>query len=80
MQNSFGPDPYLNGEGAYETIMGIQSVGVMASAKHFVANNQENWRYGLSADMDNRTLYEMYYYPFLRSIEACVLLYEWLST
>ncbi|KAF8349160.1 glycoside hydrolase family 3 protein [Amanita rubescens] len=69
---SFGPDPYLNGEGAYETIMGIQSVGVMACAKHFAANNQEHWRYGLSANMDNRTLYEMYYYPFLRSIEADV--------
>lgn len=53
--------------------MGIQSVGVMACAKHFAANNQEHWRYGLSANMDNRTLYEMYYYPFLRSIEVCIL-------
>ncbi|KAM6490503.1 glycoside hydrolase family 3 protein [Amanita muscaria] len=69
---SFGPDPYLNGEGAYETIMGIQSVGVMACAKHFIANNQEHWRYGLSADLDDRTLHEIYYYPFLRSIEADV--------
>ncbi|PFH45157.1 glycoside hydrolase family 3 protein, partial [Amanita thiersii Skay4041] len=66
---SFGPDPYLNGEGAYETIMGIQSTGVMACAKHLIANNQEHWRYGLSADVDDRTLHEMYWYPFLRSIE-----------
>ncbi|KAF8635161.1 hypothetical protein AX15_000502 [Amanita polypyramis BW_CC] len=69
---SFGPDPYLNGEGAYETIIGVQSVGVMASAKHLAANNQEHWRYGLSANMDNRTFVEIYYYPFLRSIEANV--------
>ncbi|KAJ7028340.1 glycoside hydrolase family 3 protein [Mycena alexandri] len=69
---SFGPDPYLNGEGAFETITGIQSVGVMACAKHFIANNQEHWRYGLIADVDDRTLHEMYYYPFLRSIEANV--------
>ncbi|KAF8638262.1 hypothetical protein AX17_002284 [Amanita inopinata Kibby_2008] len=69
---SFGPDPYLSGEGAYETIMGIQSVGVMACAKHFIANNQEHWRYGLSADVDDRTLHEIYWYPFLRSIEADV--------
>ncbi|PFH53038.1 glycoside hydrolase family 3 protein [Amanita thiersii Skay4041] len=68
----FGPDPYLNGEGAYDTIMGIQSTGVMACAKHLIANNQEHWRYGLSADVDDRTLHEMYWYPFLRSIEANV--------
>ncbi|KAJ6537760.1 glycoside hydrolase superfamily [Mycena capillaripes] len=69
---SFGPDPFLNGEAAFETITGIQSVGVMACAKHFIANNQEHWRYGLIADIDDRTLHEMYYYPFLRSIEANV--------
>ncbi|KAJ7168999.1 glycoside hydrolase family 3 protein [Mycena filopes] len=69
---SFGPDPYLTGEGAFETITGIQSVGVMACAKHFIANNQEHWRYGLIAEVDDRTMHEMYYYPFLRSIEANV--------
>lgn len=69
---SFGPDPYLSGEAAYETITGIQSVGVMACAKHFLANNQEHWRYGLSADLDDKTMHEIYFYPFLRSIEADV--------
>ncbi|KAJ3570123.1 hypothetical protein NP233_g4610 [Leucocoprinus birnbaumii] len=69
---SFGPDPYLNGEGAFETITGIQSVGVQACAKHYLANNQEHWRYGLSANLDDRTMHEMYFYPFLRSIEANV--------
>ncbi|KAF9484950.1 glycoside hydrolase family 3 protein [Pholiota conissans] len=69
---SFGPDPYLNGEGAYETIVGVQSTGVQACAKHFLANNQEHWRYGLSANVDDRTIHEMYFYPFLRSIEADV--------
>ncbi|KAJ6533421.1 glycoside hydrolase family 3 protein [Mycena vulgaris] len=53
---SFGPDPYLNGEAAFETVTGIQSVGVMACAKHFIANNQEHWRYGLIADVDDRTV------------------------
>ncbi|KAJ7257802.1 glycoside hydrolase family 3 protein [Mycena rebaudengoi] len=70
---SFGPDPYLNGEGAFYTITGIQSVGVMACAKHLVANNQEHWRYGLSAIVDDRTMHELYWYPFLRSIEAGVV-------
>ena len=68
---SFGPDPYLNGEGAYETIMGVQSIGVQACAKHLLGNNQEHWRYGLSANMDDRTIHEIYFYPFLRSIEVC---------
>ncbi|KAG7447637.1 glycoside hydrolase family 3 protein [Guyanagaster necrorhizus] len=69
---SAGPDPYLNGEFAYETIVGIQSVGVQACAKHFIANNQEHWRYGLSADVDDRTLHEIYWWPFMRSIDANV--------
>ncbi|KAK7038385.1 glycoside hydrolase family 3 protein [Favolaschia claudopus] len=69
---SFGPDPYLTGEAAFETITGIQSVGVMACAKHYIANNQEHWRYGLIAEVDDRTMHEMYHYPFLRAIEANV--------
>ncbi|CAE6424546.1 unnamed protein product [Rhizoctonia solani] len=67
---SFGPDPYLNGEGAYETIMGVQSVGVTACAKHLIANNQEHYRYTYSSDIDDRTLHEVYWYPFLRAIDA----------
>ncbi|KAJ7740439.1 glycoside hydrolase family 3 protein [Mycena maculata] len=69
---AFGPDPYLNGEAAFETITGIQSVGVMACAKHYVAYNQEHWRYGYISEVDDRTMHELYHYPFLRSIEANV--------
>ena len=36
----FSPDPVLSGIGLYETILGIQSVGVIACAKHFVGNEQ----------------------------------------
>jgi beta-glucosidase-like glycosyl hydrolase len=32
----FGADPYLAGEAAYETILGVQSSGVQACAKHFI--------------------------------------------
>jgi hypothetical protein len=75
---SFGPDPYLNGEGAYETIIGVQSTGVQACAKHFLANNQEHWRYGLSTNLDDRTMHEIYFYPFLRSIEVFFFENMWL--
>ncbi|TFK95652.1 glycoside hydrolase family 3 protein [Pterulicium gracile] len=68
---SAGPDPYLTGEFAYETTLGIQSTGVQACAKHAIANNQEHWRYGLSADIpDERTSREIYWYPFERAVEA----------
>ncbi|KAJ8462076.1 hypothetical protein ONZ45_g18063 [Pleurotus djamor] len=69
---SFGPDPYLTGEAAFHTIQGIQSTGVQACAKHFIANNQEHWRYGLSANLDERTMREVYGWGFIRSIEAGV--------
>ncbi|KAF7364152.1 Glycoside hydrolase family 3 protein [Mycena sanguinolenta] len=69
---SFGPDPYLNGEAAFETITGVQSVGVMACAKHFIANSQEHWRYGYISEVDDRTMHEIYHYPFIRAIEANV--------
>ena len=32
----FGADPYLTGEAAYETILGMQMGGVQACAKHFI--------------------------------------------
>ncbi|KAJ7479561.1 beta-glucosidase [Mycena latifolia] len=66
----FGPDPYLSGEGAFATLTGVQNVGVQACAKHLVANNQEHWRYGLDAYIDDRTMHETYFDP---SIEAGVI-------
>lgn len=32
----FGADPFLTGEAAYETILGMQAGGVQACAKHLV--------------------------------------------
>jgi len=32
----FGADPYLTGESAYETILGMQESGVQACAKHYI--------------------------------------------
>ncbi|KAL0565546.1 hypothetical protein V5O48_016478 [Marasmius crinis-equi] len=69
---SFGADPYLSGEAAYETVAGAQSVGVQAVAKHYIANNQETWRHDLSAEVGDRTLHEIYNYAFTRAIDANV--------
>jgi beta-glucosidase len=35
---SFSVDPYLTGQLAYETVSGVQEVGVVTSTKHFLAN------------------------------------------
>jgi beta-glucosidase len=64
----FGEDPYLASRTAVAIIEGIQSKGVIATAKHFVANNQEYDRYNVSSDVDERTLREIY----LPAFEAAV--------
>ncbi|KAJ3571939.1 hypothetical protein NP233_g3419 [Leucocoprinus birnbaumii] len=68
----FGADPYLAGEVAYETILGMQQGGVQACAKHLVDNEQETKRTTSSSDVDDRTQHEIYTHPFLRSIMAGV--------
>lgn len=37
----FSPDAYLSGELVEDTLEGMQSVGVQACVKHFIANEQE---------------------------------------
>ena len=60
----FSEDPYLAGEIATGLIEGIQSKGVGTSLKHFAANNQETNRFSISAEVDERTLREIYFPAF----------------
>ncbi|TFK27278.1 extracellular beta-glucosidase [Coprinopsis marcescibilis] len=66
----FGADPFLAGESAYETILGLQEGGTQACAKHLVENEQEFKRTMSSSEVDDRTEHEIYLHPFLRSIMA----------
>ncbi|KAI0785996.1 beta-glucosidase [Abortiporus biennis] len=50
-----GGDPFLSGEVAYETIMGIQSQGVQACTKHYINNEQEHFRDSSSSNNVNGT-------------------------
>ncbi|KAF5019513.1 hypothetical protein F66182_8478 [Fusarium sp. NRRL 66182] len=76
----FGPDPYLQGIAGAETIRGIQDEGVMATIKHFIGNEQEHfrqaWEWGLpnaiSSNIDDRTLHEIYGWPFQNAVKAGV--------
>jgi beta-glucosidase len=63
-----GEDPHLASRFAVALIEGIQNQGVIATAKHFVANNQEYGRMDHSSDVDERTLREIY----LPAFEAAV--------
>jgi beta-glucosidase len=65
----FGEDPYLASRMAVPYIEGIQSQGVIATAKHFVANNMEYGRMDHSSDVDERTLREIYFPAFEASVK-----------
>lgn len=66
----FGPDPYLTGLAMGATIEGMQSSGVQASAKHFIGNEQELNRETMSSDMDDRTIHELYLWPFVDAVHS----------
>lgn len=84
----FGADPYLIGEAAYATVTGIQSQGVIATSKHYLAYEQETFRQLYAADdiwtlnpinntqntydaqLDDRTLHELYLKPFMNAVRA----------
>ncbi|HEY5336256.1 MAG TPA: glycoside hydrolase family 3 C-terminal domain-containing protein, partial [Mycobacteriales bacterium] len=53
-------DPHLAGRIGAAWVTGLQAQGVGASLKHFAVNNQETDRMRVSADVDERTLREIY--------------------
>lgn len=67
-----GADPYLSAESARLQVKGIQSQGVIATAKHFILNEQETFRTSSSSNVDDRTLHEVYLKPFKACVEEGV--------
>jgi len=68
----FGSDPYLQGIATAVTIEAIQSGGVQATVKHYIANEQERNRETMSSNVDDRTLHELYLWPFADAVHANV--------
>ena len=65
---SYGEDPYLNAQFAVRNIQAVQSTGVIANVKHYIANNQEASRFNINEEIDERTMREIY----LPAFEAAV--------
>ena len=74
----FGADPVLQAVGGALTVQGVQEQGVIATIKHYILNEQEMYRMysivqpGYSSNIDDRTLHELYLWPFAEGIKAGV--------
>ena len=77
----FGADPFLSGENAFYFVQGFQEQGVVATAKHYIYNEQETNRsyqpkigrsQGYSTNLDDKTMHEIYLWPISASVAAGV--------
>jgi beta-glucosidase len=69
-QETYGEDPFHIGAMGAAITRGVQAHNVMACVKHFALNNQENTRFKIDVDCDERTLREVYLPHFKDIIEA----------
>lgn len=77
-------DPYLTGQQAAAYIKGVQGQGVGVSPKHFAVNNQETERVRVDAQVDERTMREIYFPAFehvVRTTQPWTIMcsYNWLN-
>lgn len=80
IHRGFSNDPYLSGSLTGETVRGLQE-NVISCVKHFIGNEQETNRnppillsnafnQSISANIDDKTLHELYVWPFQDAIRA----------
>lgn len=69
---TFGEDPHLAAQMVAAEIRGIQSQGLIATVKHYAANNFEEDRQRISAEVSERALREIYLPGFEAAVEAGV--------
>jgi beta-glucosidase len=71
-QETFGEDPVHVGRMGAALVRGVQKHNVIACAKHFALNNQENTRFKVDVTCDERTLREVYLPHFKACVDAGV--------
>lgn len=64
-----GEDPCLASVMVVPYIREVQKYGVAACVKHFALNNQEENRYRIDIDIDDRALYELYLPAFKAAVQ-----------
>ncbi|KAH8645487.1 glycoside hydrolase superfamily [Xylariales sp. PMI_506] len=72
LAESISPEPYLSGIMEASTVAGFTSAGVVAVGRHFAVDEQETNREvgGYSSYLNEKTLMELYTWPFADSIRA----------
>ena len=66
----YSEDGWLSGEIAASQVQGIHSKGVLAFAKHFALNDQEQGRYGISVWANEQSIREVYLEAFEGAIRG----------
>ena len=64
-----GEDPYLAGEMAYPYIQAVQKNGVACCVKHYILNDQEEFRGHVDVRISDRALHEIYLPPFKAAVQ-----------
>lgn len=65
----FGEDPFLASKLGVSYVRGMQSMGTIATVKHFLGNEQEVVRHDANAIIGERALHELYLVPFKAAVE-----------
>ncbi|MFL5698016.1 MAG: glycoside hydrolase family 3 C-terminal domain-containing protein [Ktedonobacteraceae bacterium] len=66
---ALGEDPILTGQMAVSSIQSVQRYPIVATAKHYNVNTQEENRLEVDAQLDERTLQEIYTLPFEMAVK-----------
>ena len=64
-----GEDPYFTSRMVVPYVQGVQSKGIIATAKHFICNDVEFCRHMASSEVDMRTIREIYLPPWQAVIQ-----------
>jgi len=69
---TFSEDPLLSARMVAEEVQGVESQGLIATVKHYIANNFERGRNSASSDVSDRALHEIYLPGFEAAVQAGV--------